>query len=512
MAENRQADAAYGPGFDLKTPMPLAGRTIVLLWGMASLIMGLVTMYLLIRGEIRLLVLLSLALLGVACLSLRNGIYILTAFLPFMYFLRRQVLYFQEYDPRDPILLFPAATTLAMFAGLLLFRGRVFFHYFRESLVLKYASFLMLLFIAAALNPLQSSVLVGVAGVMYFIVPMAWLFFGLLLNRDDMRRIMTMVLVIGTLTACYGLFQHYFGLSSVEIMELKAKQFLKGFGGISKARVMSTFAGLSDFATYMTLFAFVAAARFAYTRKKILMGGLFLLANWAMLWSAIRTSFLVLVFTLLMLLTLTAKSVRGIVVRAAVLCLVMVLSYGVLYTYDPGSLYGQGFSDNPFVVHTISGITHPTQENTFKIRIRNWKDIVVGTFTTHPLGHGLGSTTTAARKFGEGKQFETDSYFFELFYGSGLGAPPVFMILIGLFLSHLLVLCLKYPHVLEYRVCFCIICGTVLSSVFGQAFRDNISGPLVWLMMGWAIREGADRRQELEEPAGAVLPQPAATG
>ncbi len=506
---DRPADLALGRTFDLKTPMPLGGRTIILLWGMASVLMGLLTTYLLMRGEIRLLVLLSLGMLGVACLSLRNGVYILTAFLPFMYFLRRQVLHFQEYEPRDPILLFPAFTTLAMLGGMLVFRGRVFFHYFRESAVLKYATFLMLVFFAAAANPMQSSPLVGVAGIMYFIVPMAWCFFGLLLSREDMRRIQTMVLVIGTVTALYALFQHYFGMSAVEIMELKAKQFLKGFGGISKARVMSTFAGLSDFATYMTVFAFIAFARLLYGRRKVLMAALFVLALWAMLWSAIRTSYLVLVFSLLMLATLSTKSLRGIIVRAAVLCIVIVVLYGVLYTYNPRSLYGQQFSDNPFVVHTISGITHPTQEGTFKVRLKNWSGIVAGAFTSAPLGHGLGSTTTAAGKFGEGKQFETDSYFFELFYGSGLFAPMLFLILLGLFLRDLLLLCLKYPAVMEYRICFGITCGAALSSVFGQAFRDSISGPLMWLMMGWVIREIVDRRAEAAVDApGATQPGP----
>ena len=74
MVENRPADVALGaPKFDLKTPMPLAGRTIVLLWGLTSVIMGLVTMYLLMRGEIRLLVLLSLGMLAVAWRVLRGN-------------------------------------------------------------------------------------------------------------------------------------------------------------------------------------------------------------------------------------------------------------------------------------------------------------------------------------------------------------------------------------------------------------------------------------------------------
>src|SRR5882762_8052407 len=53
--------------------------------------LGLTIAILLSEGEIRYIVLLLLTILGLVCLSPKRGIFIVLAFLPFMYFLRRQV-------------------------------------------------------------------------------------------------------------------------------------------------------------------------------------------------------------------------------------------------------------------------------------------------------------------------------------------------------------------------------------------------------------------------------------
>src|SRR5262245_8161309 len=102
-------------GMGLRDP-----RSAALVWAIGSILLGIMIMFLLIRGEIRMLTLLMLGLLGLAALAPKRGIYILMLFLPFMYFLRRSVLTFEEFSRRDPILLFPAIVTAAMFMGVVL--------------------------------------------------------------------------------------------------------------------------------------------------------------------------------------------------------------------------------------------------------------------------------------------------------------------------------------------------------------------------------------------------------
>jgi hypothetical protein len=482
------------PAADMASRDP---RMKMLLWGAGSVLLGIATSYLLIQGEFRALLLLLLTVLGIGCLSPRRGVYILTAFLPFMYFIRRSVLHFQEFSQLDPVLLFPAVTTMAMCLGVLIFYGPTVFHYLRRSSLLKLSMLMLGVFVLEMFNPLQATVLVGLAGALYFIIPMLWLFFGLLIDREDMYRILKMVLVIGCITSVYGIYQHFFGLSSVEIYELESKHFLKTFGTIAEARVMSTFSGLVDFARYLTFSAFLAFAYFWRNKRNLSLLLPLGLQLFAMLYTASRTSFLVTIFSGMMLLILGGTNVKRIVVRGLAASVLVLVLYGYLYQYEPRRTYNQRFSSNPFVVHTLSGLSHPTEESSFASRLKGWGFILVTTFTEYPFGHGLGATTTAAGKFEGSEYYEADSYFFELFYGSGIVAAILFAAVAYIFIRNMLKMCTEEPDEYLYRVILALMCGVFLSSVFGVTPRDTITGPLIWMIVGWVIRADLDRRDAM---------------
>jgi len=343
-------------------------------------------------------------------------------------------------------------------------------------------------------NPLQGNILVGIAGAMYFLVPMSWCFLGLLMTREDIARIFKIIIFLGLITALYGLYQHFFGLSAVEIYELKAKQFYKTFGG-ERVRIMSTFASLGDFSGYLQVAAYLSFAMFWRTKKNLLLVFIAILEVYTMVWMAVRTAFLLLAFSITILLVVKGKNRRQVVLRGALAVFLFVAVYGILGTYSPEKIYDQQFSTNPYVVHTLSGVTHPTQESSFKGRLTNWKFIVSNTLTQYWVGHGLGSTTVAAKKFEEGQQqYETDSYFFELFYGSGLLAPILFSAVVFICLKNLLTMCIERPDVYEYQVAIGLLCGAILGSVFGLTLRDIITGPFLWLVVGWTLKEDLDGR------------------
>ncbi len=473
-------------------------RSALLLWGVGSILLGLLIMWLLVRGEFRMLMLVVLGFLGLVSLAPRRGVFILTAFLPFMYLVRRLVLEYQDFSQRDPILLFPAATTAAIAVGVMVFYGPTLLHYIQRSGVLRAATLLMGVFILQVFNPLQGNILVGVAGALYFIIPLLWVYFGLVIDREDMPRLLTMVLVIGVITAVYGLYQHYFGLSEVEIYEMRSKNFLKAFGDVREARVMSTFSGLVDFARYLSITGFLAFAWFWRRRNNPSYLLLLILMLWAMLFTASRSALLTLVFSIVMMLVLRGASMRQIIARGVVVSLLVVAMYAYFYRNDPRRVYNQQFSSNPFVVHTLSGVTHPTEESSFRTRLRIWVGITRAAlfdFPLGPIGHGLGSTTTAASKFEGGQGFEADSFYFEIIYGSGILAGILFTILAVLLFRDLLQLCLTRADRFIYQICFGLLCGIALSSVFGVAPRDTVSGPLCWLIIGWIVRETVDERE-----------------
>jgi hypothetical protein len=505
----------------LRTPMSGMGmrdpRSAFLLWGGASIALGITITFLLILGEFRLLVLLMLGFLGLLCLSPRRGVYILTLFLPFMYFLRRSVLVFEEFSSFDPIVLFPMVMSVAIFAGLALFNSRTIMFYLRRSTTLKAAALLMGLYALQIANPLQGNLLLGLIGGLFFLAPMMWIVLGLLMKRDDIIRLFKIVLVIGVITSLYGLYQHFFGFSEVEKYELRAKDFYKLMAD-SAVRVMSTFSSFTDFARYLTIAGFLAFALYYRTRTWIV--GLFLLGLmlYAMFWTASRTSFLVVFFSIATFFLAHARNRRQIVVQGFLLIVLVVSLYAYLFQFDPKRVYSQQFSADAFLVHTVSGMTHPLQEGSFKGRITAWRHVTVGSLW-NPFGHGVGSTTHIAPRFEGGQYFEVESFFFELFYGSGILAPIFFMAIALLTTRVVIRMCLDAPDDNLPKIAFALLCGAFLSSVFGITARDFITGPLMWLVIGWLVRENVDAAVALPDvaavPAAAWPPaagQPVAAG
>ena len=54
---------------------------------------------------------------------------------------------------------------------------------------------------------------------------------------------------------------------------------------------------------------------------------------------------------------------------------------------------------------------------------------------------------------------------------------------------------LEKPDEYLYKICFGLMCGVFLSSIFGITLRDSISGPLAWLLIGWTASEMVASRQ-----------------
>ncbi|MGH9867802.1 MAG: hypothetical protein ACREAA_06525 [Candidatus Polarisedimenticolia bacterium] len=484
--------------FELRVPGTgiggLGSRATLFIVAAGMLGLGLAISVLLAQGQVRAVTLILMAVLGLFCLTPRRGVFLLLIFLPFMYFIRRLVLNFQAFEARDPILTFPAVVTLAMFMGVVIFHRQRLLHYFTWSPTLKTCVFLMGVFLLQIVNPVQGSILVGIAGAMFFMVPMAWCFFGLLMTRKDMRRLMTIVLVIGGITALYGLYQHFFGLNSVEVYEAKSKNFYKTFGR-DNVRVMSTFASPGDYSQYLMVAGVLAFTSFWRSKKNLVSIAVFLLILFAMVWISVRAAILLLLFALLMSQILNTTTATRVFARGAAALVVVMGIYITLYSYNPEQMYDSQFSRNPYVVHTLSGITHPTQERSFQGRIESWTSVVLDAFTrlpVGPVGHGIGSTTTAAAKFEGGRVFAADSYYFELFYGSGLAAGLLFSVLIVQISLMVVRLCLARPDIYEYRILGGLIFGLLLGAVFGQAPRDTISGPFMWLVIGFMLRESID--------------------
>jgi hypothetical protein len=489
--EFRPPPLMVGPGTG-----PMDRRGGVLLWGAGTILLGLTIAFLLAQGQIRAIVLVLLGVLCLLCLAPRRGVFIVLLFLPFMYYLRRQVLYFNEFSQTDPILLFPPVATIAMFFSVLVMHTQRVYQLLRASLLLKLILALAIVFALQIFNPYQGSLLVGIAGGMYFIIPVLWVFLGMILDESQMRKIFMMILVLGTITALYGWYQHYVGFTDVERYELESKNFFKELG--DKPRIVSTFASIGDFSLYISVAGYFAFAFYWRNKTRLVYLACIAAMLAAMFWTAVRSSMFSLAFAIVVFLIGEAKRPGRALLRGGAVLIVVAALYGYLYTYTPRALWETERSKNPFVVHTVAGLAHPTEERSFQSRLSNWAYVWKLSFTENALGRGLGSTTLAAVKFTQQAGMATDSYFFELLYGSSLVAAALFIAIVIVFFRDIVRLTLRPGDTFVAIVVFGLGAKYFLGSIFGLDVRDPVGGPLAWLVIGWVIGESARMRESAD--------------
>ena len=84
-------------------------------------------------------------------------------------------------------------------------------------------------------------------------------------------------------------------------------------------------------------------------------------------------------------------------------------------------------------------------------------------------------------------------------------APPLFIALACVLVASMMRLSTTSKDPFLDRTTSALMAGVLLSSVFGLTLRDNIVGPLAWLLIGWIAREEVDRREAAR--LGVSLPE-----
>lgn len=202
-----------------KAPLLLNERTVrVLLFTLSIPIASLFFGRAIVGLNMRLAIITFLLLvLGVCSLRIWSGMVALMIFIPFMAFLRRYIYVFDSYVGFDPILLVFPVLTVFIFFDLIMFHQRTIFGSYRKNPLVKYTTLLLLTFIISTANPLQGGPVVGISGALFFLIPVFWFYFGRFVDEKRINYILTITVVIGFVTALYGLRQVFFGYLPFEL-------------------------------------------------------------------------------------------------------------------------------------------------------------------------------------------------------------------------------------------------------------------------------------------------------
>ncbi len=421
--------------------------------------------------------------------SIRKGIIAILIFLPFMAFLRRAIYFVSPYTKYDPIHLVVPALVLFIFVGILLFDKERLAQAFKGNSLAKYVILLLGLFVLQIFNPLQENLFVGLGGALYYVIPMMWFFFALCYaNSQLIRKLMIAIVIIGMITGAYGLCQMTFGFLPFEKYWIET-------GGFASLRVgrfiraFSTFSSPEEYSRYLQIAGVIA---FGYFLKRKNLGWLLIFAfiGISTIMTAARSSVFGLAFSVLVLLTIwKVTNIRRVFIRLVLLAVafVVVMSFVSLpiseFDYRSQSIF------STMAGHTARGFFNPVGERTFQGRLGRWTYLFTNIIPRNPVGYGLGSTSTAAQKFG-GSGIGTESYLLSLFVNSGVVGGLLFLIItfialrkgIGLYLRG------KTDKVLSAAT-LSIVTGLTLNNLFGNSFTLYSIAPIGWLLMGWIARE-----------------------
>lgn len=373
-----------------------------------SVVVVLFLLWFLTTGVSQLAVAIILITAGAALVLLRPDTAVIATlvYLLFLGDIRRIVSQRAGMAAQDPLLVVGPVVVGLLFLRLL-FERRIR----PDTALAKMVMGLMIFMALEVLNPAQGGLTVGVAGAMYYIVPLLWFWAGRSLPSEKVAGVLVRVIfpVVAGLAAVLGLYQTFYGYLSFEAHWVR-EQIANGFAAMvisgSVVRAFSFFTSPAEYALYLGLGVVCCAAPLVVGRRR-LVSLLIPLIVWAMFLASVRAAMVLAGLAVLVMVSLTGRNSEQMVTRAF---LAVVLGGGAMYLGLQRLQDMGGSSDRLEVLkdHTVSGLLNPGESSaTGHFQIAVW-GIEEG--LKNPLGGGLGSTTMAGSKLGAhgGAGYEND--------------------------------------------------------------------------------------------------------
>lgn len=355
--------------------------------------------------------------------------------------------------------------------------------------VAKLRFWLLVFMLVEIVNPKQGPLLVGVAGAMFYVVPVLWSLFGRDLGKPNaMRLFFGLIVILGLITALYGIKQGIYGLTPAE------KQWMEDTSGGSaltvgkgELRPFSLFSSSAEYAGFLTV-AMILAWVWFLTGKRVALFALPVL-GWAIFYTGVRGPIVLSLAGCVMVWAVQGRKIKHWIPRAA---LAMVLAAGGLVY---GLTHAEDATSSTLVQHQAGGLLDPT--NSKKSTLGNHAQLVENGVTsgfTNPIGMGLGSTTLAAQHFG-GVGYSSEVDVSNMFISLGCVGGLLY---IGFIVTTLLmaVRCWHYRRTFSSLGILAVLFGSLGSWLNGGSYSKAM---LIWFCIGaleWEYQQL--RLQELQ--------------
>jgi hypothetical protein len=338
--------------------------------------------------------LLGAVLIGTTLYSRRSGLLATLLYLLFLGDYRRFVGFLSGYPESDPLLLVAPAAAAVLFCCAL-FEQRLSL----RGPLAKLVAALMLLMAFGMLNPLQGGLDVGVAGALFYLVPLLWFWIGRAYVTRELLEFLSlrMLVAVGALATAWGLYQNYFGLLAFE----QAWVERIGYGALyisdEVVRAIAFFNSSAEYQRFLLVTAVSLLAAWLAQRSKLALALPVVLV--ALFLAAARGPIVMFAGAAVVLWAVAGRSAitwpARFVAGAAMLGAALLGALLFLQTVTFGERVGA------VVDRQVEGLLDPTNERTSTAvgHLQMVVDGIVAGVTT-PAGQGLGATTLAASKFG----------------------------------------------------------------------------------------------------------------
>lgn len=277
-------------------------------------------------------------------------------------------------------------------------------------------------------NPKQGGLSIGLSGVFFYVIPVIWFWIGRSLGSVALvkRIIYKVVLPLGICAGILGLCQNFVGFLPYQQAWITTvgRVYTSLYVG-SSVRAFGFSVSAAEYATLLEFSIAVAVAAYLASHR-IWIGALPILAT-ALLLSGGRglTIKLVVVLSALWVVRRGKKLNAATLAGMAVLGALSLASLSLIAAHfaSPADAAQNGSSAaQDALAHQLGGLAHPLDERYSSAGLHSnmvVTGIVEGIMS--PLGHGLGSTTFAAQKFGaDSDEGSSELDFSDMFISLGL--------------------------------------------------------------------------------------------
>ncbi len=337
------------------------------------------------------------------------------------------------------------------------------------------------LLLLGTINPLQGGFAVGLAGLLFVLVPVLWFWVGRALLDDRLLvRVLWLVAVLAPVTALYGLFQVYRGFPPWDANWIEAK----GYVSLQVGDALRQFASFSSAAEYVGFIAIgmvIWILRLRQPGTRALAVVPLALIAWALALASVRGALVGLAVTLGMVFAVA----HGLGLLRTVLAGLVALSLlgFVVSRIDPGAVGGAQTS--ALLSRQVTGLSDPfdPERSTLPVHLDALFD-GLREVSVNPLGRGSGAASIAADRFG------SDSLITEVDPSNvavALGMPGLLAYLVIVALG----LRLAFRRARGSRDLLGLAAlGILLVTSLQWLTGGNYAvAPLPWLILGWLDRD-----------------------